>query len=80
LVITARLLFPRRAFFLATLPVALFGAIYMGADFLRGADLLALLLQWRTFSTVDACRRRASRGTGSARRRGRSHGPTPGTW
>jgi glucan phosphoethanolaminetransferase (alkaline phosphatase superfamily) len=53
LVVGARLLFPRRAFFAATLPVALFGVVYMAADFLRGADLLALLLQWRTFSTVD---------------------------
>ncbi|MBW8757152.1 MAG: sulfatase-like hydrolase/transferase [Burkholderiales bacterium] len=53
LVVAARLLFPRRAFFLATLPAMLFGAVYMAVDFLRGADLLALLLQWRTFSAVD---------------------------
>lgn len=49
LVLGARLLFPRRAFFLATLPVAIAGVTCVLADFLRGADLLALALQWRTF-------------------------------
>ena len=53
LIVAARLLFGRRAFFPATLPIALLGVACMGADFLRGVDLLALLLQWRTFSSVD---------------------------
>ena len=53
IVLAARLLFPRRAFFLATLPVALAGVACMLADFLRGADLLALALQWRTFPAVE---------------------------
>ena len=53
LIVAARLLFGRRAFFAATLPIALLGVACMGADFLRGANLLALLLQWRTFSALD---------------------------
>jgi glucan phosphoethanolaminetransferase (alkaline phosphatase superfamily) len=53
LVVGARLLFPRRAFFACTLPIALFGVVRMGADYLRGVDLLALLLQWRTFAALD---------------------------
>ena len=53
LIVAGRLLFGRRAFFPATLPIALLGVACMGADFLRGANLLALLLQWRTFSSLD---------------------------
>jgi len=49
LVLGARLVFQQRAFFLATMPVAIAGVACMATDFLRGADLLALLLQWRTF-------------------------------
>ena len=49
LVVGARMLYPRRGFFLVTLPIALLGLLCMGADFLRTVDLLELLLQWRTF-------------------------------
>ena len=38
---------------MVTLPFAVAGVLCMGADFLRGADPLALVLQWRTFSQVD---------------------------
>ena len=53
LVVGTRLLFPGRGFFVATLPIALFGVVRVVADFLRGADVLALLLQWRTFSALE---------------------------
>ena len=53
LVVGARLLFAGRAFFPVTLPFAVMGVACMLADFLRGADLLALLLQWRTFSPLE---------------------------
>ena len=53
LVIGTRLLFGRRGFFPATLPVAILGALLVSADFLRGVNLFALLLQWRTFSVID---------------------------
>lgn len=53
LVAGTRLLLPRRAFFVLTLPIVVFGVVRMGTDFFRGADLLALLLQWRTFAALD---------------------------
>ena len=54
LFIGARLLYPRRGFFLATLPIMLLGLLCVGADFLRVVDLLELLLQWRTFPPEEA--------------------------
>ena len=53
LIVAARLLFAGRGFFLATLPIVLLGVVCMVADFLRGVDLLALLLQWRTFPALE---------------------------
>jgi glucan phosphoethanolaminetransferase (alkaline phosphatase superfamily) len=53
LVVAARLVFGRRAYFPATLPIVVLGAACMVADFLRGVDLLALLLQWRTFLPLE---------------------------
>ena len=53
LVVATRLLFVRSSFFVATLPIVAAGVLCMGADFLRGADPLALVLQWRTYSRVD---------------------------
>jgi len=49
----ARLLVPRRAFFLVTLPIVLLGILCMGAAALRGVDLLELVLQWRSYSRSD---------------------------
>ncbi len=49
LIVGARLLYPRRGFFPATLPIVTLGLLCMGADFLRVIDLLELLSQWRTF-------------------------------
>ena len=51
--VAARSLFAQRAFFPVTLPIVVLGMVAMLADFLRGADLLALLLQWRTFSALE---------------------------
>ena len=53
LVIGTRLVFARRAYFPATLPLVVLGVACMLADFLRGADLLALMLQWRTFPALE---------------------------
>jgi hypothetical protein len=53
LILVLRLLVGGRIFFVMTLPIALLGVLCMGADFFRDADLLELLLQWRTFSTSD---------------------------
>ena len=49
LVVGSRLFFPGRAFFAWTLPIALAGSLSMGADFLRDANALELVLLWRTF-------------------------------
>ena len=53
LVVGMRLLFPSRAFFACTLPIVLPGIARLTADHLRGVDLLALLLQWRTFAAPE---------------------------
>lgn len=53
LAIAARLLLPGRAFFPATLPVVLVGALCLGAPAVRGVDPLELALQWRTYSMLD---------------------------
>ena len=52
-VLGTRLLFPRRAYFFATLPVALLGVACTGAELLRGVDLLALVGRWHTFSALE---------------------------
>jgi glucan phosphoethanolaminetransferase (alkaline phosphatase superfamily) len=53
LCIAARLLFPGRGFFVATLPLVALGVLHAGASALRGVDLLDLALQWRTYSTSE---------------------------
>jgi len=53
LVVGTRLFFPGRGFFAWTLPVALAGVMCMGADFLRNANPLELVLLWRTFKAVE---------------------------
>jgi glucan phosphoethanolaminetransferase (alkaline phosphatase superfamily) len=53
LVLMLRALLPRGAYFLATWPIALVGALCAGADVLRRVDLLALAMQWRTYSAIE---------------------------
>ena len=53
LVVAARIALPARWFFPISLPVALAGAVCMGADFLRHVDLLDLGVQWPTFSRAE---------------------------
>ena len=53
LALAARALFARRSFFAATLPIVLTGVLCLGTAALRGADLLELLLQWRTYSRQE---------------------------
>ena len=53
LCVAARVLFPGRGFFLATLPVAALGVAHMGASALRGVDVLDLALQWRTYPALE---------------------------
>ena len=53
LAVAARALCGRRSFFAATLPFALAGVLCLGANALRGVDLLELLLQWRTYSRQE---------------------------
>lgn len=53
IVVALRILLPGRGFFLATLPILFVGTVCMGADRLRGVDLLELALHWRTFSALE---------------------------
>jgi glucan phosphoethanolaminetransferase (alkaline phosphatase superfamily) len=52
LVACLRALLARRAFFLATWPIAFIGTLCVGASH-RGLDLLALTLQWRSYSSLE---------------------------
>jgi len=53
LCVAARLLFPGRRFFAATLPIAALGVLHLGAAALRGVDLLDLALQWRSYTALE---------------------------
>jgi len=53
LCVAARLLFPGRRFFAATLPLAVLGVLHVGATALRGVDLLDLALQWRSYPALE---------------------------
>jgi glucan phosphoethanolaminetransferase (alkaline phosphatase superfamily) len=48
-----RLTLGRRAFFLATLPIAFVGALCLGGAALRGVNVLQLMLDWRTFRPAE---------------------------
>ena len=53
LLLALRVAFPGPRFFVATYPIALAGALCVGADTLASVDPLELVSQWRTFSALD---------------------------
>jgi len=53
LIACLRVLLARRAFFLVTWPIASLGVLCAGADILREVDLLALMVAWRSYSSLE---------------------------